>query len=188
MVCGVCGVKGHNRRTCGRVVFVPEVLVIMDEDPMEEDYVLTDDEDEYEVDIATPDWGNLPKDCVDIIIGKLNQYDIDYWCSKVSILWYMYGSGTMVNMFRGKETDTLKVLIVNEAPNVSLCVGEIKTIARQLESRSKRLTPKNMKYKYILKHTEFSKKTWGNGWYSWYHTLAQREKILNDQVNRRRGA
>ena len=227
MVCGVCGVKGHNKRTCGRVVFVskvasitpemiprivqlagwalyrdkslkgewesdekyakryvkvceegdypkgswevelekamyPKVLAIMDEDPMEEDYVLTDDEDEYEVDIATPDWGNLPLEVVDIIIGKVEESNTEYWTSK-----YLMIRGLEYPLERG-----------GVAHNMAMCGSDLRQIVMSLDYHHKTLTPKNMKYKYLIGKTKYHRGARAparRGRYSWYHTLAARE-------------
>tara|TARA_R110000796_G_scaffold33598_1_gene87044 strand:- start:1747 stop:2334 length:588 start_codon:yes stop_codon:yes gene_type:complete len=74
------------RPSASRFVFTPatQMLVsdeIMDEEPMEEDYVLTDDEDEDDDEV---DWSQLPTDCIDTILGYVAKVTTDYWTDMYS--------------------------------------------------------------------------------------------------------
>ena len=80
VTCGVCGEEGHNRRSCLKK---NQLCIICDEEAMEVDFVLTPSPRSPEVDIATPDWGNLPRDVVDIILGKVEEYNTEYWEGRV---------------------------------------------------------------------------------------------------------
>lgn len=57
-----------------------------------------------------------------------------------------------------------------------------------LAKRNKTITPKGVTLKYVKREIDFRKNHHGNGWYSWYHTLAERKQRADWQAARRREA
>tara|TARA_R110001599_G_scaffold97015_1_gene250353 strand:+ start:3407 stop:4027 length:621 start_codon:yes stop_codon:yes gene_type:complete len=206
---------------------------------MEEDYVLTSDEEDYEPAMDDPTEGQLagdldadlwsnpptPRDEVDI---ATEGYTGILLCDDVLML-----VGQQVEAVRGKFTrdyhegrvwmgedyrvmdfpnprEGFKIIrLVEEEEQKRLgylnaetdyhtgdtwqeCGKQIANIRRMGDSRRVRRGSvsilKMMKWDYIKRELDFAKNTYGNGWYSWYHTLADRERIRRVEAGRRRGA
>ena len=96
MRCGNCRGLGHNRRTCSydslAEVLLKESLpqIPVDEEPMAEDFILTDEEDEEEC----PNWGDLPLETVSVILDFVEQNNREYHTDKVKMVNAM-GGGTV---------------------------------------------------------------------------------------------
>ena len=77
--CGICGIAGHNKKTCPQL-YSDE---IQDEEPMDEDYVLSDEEDE--VDLATTGYSGITlcDDLLELVGFQVKvvreKATVDYW-------------------------------------------------------------------------------------------------------------
>ena len=245
--CGACGKEGHNKRTCPTLkrrrdflsihVAVPDTcLLIADEEAMEEDYVLTSDEEEdyvpamdcgvdgeedllpfgatttdCHVDIATDGYtGILLCDDVLMLVGQQveavrGKFTRDYHEGRV---WMGYLADKETGMkWSGEGFKILRAIKTGEQKRLGYlnaetdhhvgdtwreCGKQIASIRGMGDSRRVRRGSvsilKMMKWDYIKRDLDFAKNTYGNGWYSWYHTLAERERIAMEQAGRRRGA
>ena len=235
MVCSICGLGGHNKRTCSQTVVAP-IEVVLDEveesphllsemvavvwekwsvmsgDPTEMNLVTESEE----VDISTEgfSWGDLPLDAVNLILDLVEKYNTDYHEDRVRMVVIgthplghddPFNSGGKFSILRsranpnqpslGRRSTVLSALLVDAEEEVGgnwqKTGRELRRVVDALYTRHRALTPKAMKYKYLAEHTKYHsvrgpRRGAYDGWYSWYHTLEQRESsIQNEYWNRR---
>lgn len=248
--CGACGKEGHNKRTCPvlkrRKDFLTahEEMLVSDEEEMEEDYVLTsDEENDYvpamdcgdddlwsnpptprgEVDIATEGYkGILLCDDVLELVGKQveavrGKFTRDYHEGRV---WMGFLADKQTGMkWSGEGFKILRAVVAEEdkypawnekkkqkkrlgylnaetehhvGDTWQECGKQIAKIRGMGDSRRVRRGSVSiinmMKWDYIKRELDFKKNHRGNGWYSWYHTLAEREELALAAVARRHEA
>ena len=217
MVCSICGLGGHNKRTCSQTFSLTVVAVVwekwsvMSGDPTEMNLVTESEE----VDISTEgfSWGDLPLDAVNLILDLVEKYNTDYHEDRVRMVVIgthplghddPFNSGGKFSILRsranpnqpslGRRSTVLSALLVDAEEEVGgnwqKTGRELRRVVDALYTRHRALTPKAMKYKYLAEHTKYhtggSRRCAYNGWYSWYHTLEQRENsIQNEYWNRR---
>ena len=81
VTCGVCGGEGHNKRTCLKRLDLIPLNLIPDEEPMEEDFVLTPTPREEGL---VADWKNLPLDTIAIVMTFYDEFQKDYWIAQTA--------------------------------------------------------------------------------------------------------
>ena len=245
MVCSICGLGGHNKRTCSQtfslaVVVQEEVVLdeveesphllsemvavvwekwsVMSGDPMEMNLVTESEE----VDISTEgfSWGDLPLDAVNLILDLVEKYNTDYHEDRVRMTGFSelldgmptiderrspgsLGGGDGLRIFVSRRTfQGVKTVLCERvalevsgnseaAENWQATGRELRRVVDALDDHHRALTPKAMKYKYLAEHTKYHnpagrKRCAYNGWYSWYHTLEQRENSIQNEYWQRR--
>ena len=202
------------------VAVVWEKWSVMSGDPMEMNLVMESEE----VDISTEgfSWGDLPLDAVSIILDLVEKYNTEYHEDRVR-MYHTFrdaprGDDDSFRIYRSscrhyytsesRITRTAKmgfdegVLEVagdyQSASNWQKTTVDLRNVINQLEHRNRKLTPKNMKYKYCADYTNYHNRVtpwteanrwrgWRSpyqGWYSWYHTLEQRESSIHEEERR----
>ena len=165
---------------------------ICDEEPMESDIELTptprsevstpdtipfpEDEDQ-EVDIATEgfqaDWGNLPQECLEIILAEVERHNQEWWENAIHFTTWEGKDRSKFQIIRSRaEGGDLSLFEVDRDVSdgwqqEAICKS-IRTIADILDRRGLRhrveahsnLNPRHLKYKYIRKEIGTPRPLW----------------------------
>ena len=175
MVCSICRLAGHNKRTCPNRL---QLTLILDEEPMEFDLELTPTPRE-EVDIATDGYtGILLDNDVFWLIGQQvleirDRNNRDWWESRIRYL-NLTQLGEAIRL-RNIMTDFTKTYLSTSdtSPNVVMIadgrrdgdtrdtvMDDLKKVSNILVSKNKALKPSALKFKYVKKVQSTPRWTW----------------------------
>jgi hypothetical protein len=195
------------------VAVVWEKWSVMSGDPMEMNLVT--ESEEVDISTEGFSWGDLPFDAVNLILDLVEKYNTEYHEDRVrmfqrvedSVTWnemnwspererqvVLTGGGFRIFRATKEQLGVLEVMGDHvAAENWQKTGRDLRRVRDHLDTKHRPLTPKNMKFKYLAEHTKYHdppargrRIRAGGGWWSWYHTLEDRENSLREEYWNRR--